>query len=272
MEGLIRFFQLGGSFMYPLLGILAIASAIVIERFVILKRSNLDAKRLWKQIAPVLRKSQLDDALKQCSGPRFQKPLHLILAAGIKGIKTGYDRDAMRGALVEETMEITPRLEARLHYLPNLANVATLLGLLGTIIGLIEAFTAVAVADPSQKAVLLAKGISMAMNTTAFGLVVAIPIMLVYTYLQSRTNTLIASLDEYALKFLNLAALLRKSPQPAIAPATPSTRHASTSGGLRGAHVPQAPRTAPVAPTQQAAKPSMRQWSGREMSISGEER
>jgi len=245
--------------MYPLLGILAIASAIVLERFTILKRSNLDAKKMWKQFAPILRKNNLDEALAQCSGPRFQKPLHQILSAGIKGIKSGYDRDGMRGALVEETMEITPRLEARLHYLPNLANVATLLGLLGTIIGLIEAFTAVAVADPSQKAVLLAKGISMAMNTTAFGLVVAIPIMLIYTYLQSRTNTLIDSLDEYALKFLNLAALLRKDTQKSV---VPQERH---SNGSQASYAPAVPVVASPGAVREE-----KQWSGQKVTISEE--
>ena len=75
-------------------------------------------------------------------------------------------------------MEVMPELEQRTHYLATLANVATLLGLLGTIIGLIQAFTAVAAADPSEKADLLSASISVAMNTTAFGLVVAIPLLL----------------------------------------------------------------------------------------------
>ncbi len=101
-------------------------------------------------------------------------------------------------------MEVVPRLEKRTHYLATFANIATLLGLLGTIIGLIKAFTAVSHADPAEKADLLSASISVAMNTTAFGLMVAIPLLLVYTVLQSKTTTLVDSLEMASVKFLNI--------------------------------------------------------------------
>ena len=100
-------------------------------------------------------------------------------------------------------MEVMPRLESRTHYLATFANIATLLGLLGTIIGLIQAFTAVAEANPAEKADLLSASISVAMNTTAFGLIVAIPLLLVHTVLQSKTTRIIDSLEMVSVKFLN---------------------------------------------------------------------
>ncbi|MFQ5588562.1 MAG: MotA/TolQ/ExbB proton channel family protein [Nitrospiria bacterium] len=205
IEGVTRFFQSGGFFMYPLLLILAIGTAIVAERVMILLRSRVEAKGLWRKLGPMLLSGKFDEGLKSCPSTGRGRPLHYVLSRGIQGMKTEQSREAVEGLTDEAVLEVMPRLEARLHYLPNLANVATLIGLLGTIMGLIEAFTAVAVADPAQKAALLAKGISVAMNTTAFGLVIAIPLMLIYTFLQAWTNRTIDRLDEYALKLVNLA-------------------------------------------------------------------
>jgi biopolymer transport protein ExbB/TolQ len=101
---------------------------------------------------------------------------------------------------------VLPRLEKRTHYLATFANIATLLGLLGTIIGLIKAFTAVAAANPAEKADLLSASISVAMNTTAFGLMVAIPLLLIHTLLQTKTTELIDSLEMVSVKFLNSVA------------------------------------------------------------------
>ena len=100
-------------------------------------------------------------------------------------------------------MEILPRLEKRTQYLATFANIATLLGLLGTIMGLISAFTAVANVDPAEKANLLSASISVAMNTTAFGLMVAIPLLLSFSYLQSKTTEIVDSLEMASVKFVN---------------------------------------------------------------------
>ena len=107
-------------------------------------------------------------------------------------------------------MEVLPSLEKRTHYIATFANIATLLGLLGTIIGLIKAFTAVSNADPAQKADLLSASISVAMNTTAFGLMVAIPLLLVYSVLQSKTTTLVDSLEMASVKFVNMLTEQKK--------------------------------------------------------------
>ena len=112
-------------------------------------------------------------------------------------------RDDIMSSMQEAALETIPRLEKRTGYLSTLANIATLLGLLGTIIGLISAFTAVADADPAQKATLLSQSISVAMNTTAFGLISAIPLLLFHALLQSKTSQIVDSLDVVSIKFLN---------------------------------------------------------------------
>lgn len=103
----------------------------------------------------------------------------------------------------ESLMEIMPRLETRTGYVATFANIATLLGLLGTIIGLITAFSAVASADPAQKAELLSASISVAMNTTALGLLVAIPLLLAHAFITSMTNKVVDSLEIASMKCLN---------------------------------------------------------------------
>jgi len=122
--------------------------------------------------------------------------------------RTGSRRRAdIEYAMEEGLLEVLPRIERRTGYLATFANIATLLGLLGTIIGLIAAFTAVANADPTEKASLLSQSISIAMNTTAFGLIVAIPLLLVHSVLQSKTSQIVESLEIAMVKFLNLMDL-----------------------------------------------------------------
>ena len=115
-------------------------------------------------------------------------------------------RDDIEIAMEESMMEIIPQLEKRTPYVALFSNIATLLGLLGTIMGLIEAFTAVANADPAEKADLLSASISVAMNTTAFGLMVAIPLLIVHANLSSKTTEIVDSLEMASVKTLNLIA------------------------------------------------------------------
>jgi biopolymer transport protein ExbB/TolQ len=136
-----------------------------------------------------------------------------ILAYGLSRLSSTRRRTDIEMAMEEGLMEIIPRLEKRTHYLATFANISTLLGLLGTVTGLIEAFAAVANADPAQKAELLSASISVAMNCTAFGLGAAIPMMLIYSFLQSKTTELVDSLEMVSVKFLNL--LQEQSPAPA---------------------------------------------------------
>ncbi|MFQ5455759.1 MAG: MotA/TolQ/ExbB proton channel family protein [Nitrospirota bacterium] len=202
VELLANFFKGGGIFMYPILLILSLGTAIIIEKMIYLLRSGANGNALWKEIRPFIISNKIDDAIKSCE--RSNVPLYKMLRTGLVSAKDTESREDIESSLEETLLEVLPKLERRTHYLPALANVATLLGLLGTIIGLIQAFQAISVAEPSQRAAILAQGVSVAMNTTAFGLIVAIPIMLSYSFLQSRTVKIIDSLDEFSLKLINL--------------------------------------------------------------------
>ena len=136
-----------------------------------------------------------------------------ILAQGLNNFKNARRRDDIEASMEESIMEAIPRLEKRTHYLALFANIATLLGLLGTIIGLIKAFTAVAQVDPSLKAEILSTSISVAMNTTAFGLMVAIPLLIFYTLLQTKTTEIIDSLEMATVRFTNHLAKFKSSGQ-----------------------------------------------------------
>ena len=138
-----------------------------------------------------------------------------IVSNGLTRMQSARRREDIDNAMEEGMMEIVPRLEKRTHYLATFANMATLLGLLGTIIGLINAFTAVSGANPADKADLLSASISVAMNTTAFGLMVAIPLLLVHTLLQTKTTELEDSLEMASVKFLNTVFESRNDEQAA---------------------------------------------------------
>jgi biopolymer transport protein ExbB/TolQ len=126
-----------------------------------------------------------------------------VLNYGLARIQSAKRRDDIEKAMDESLMGIVPQFERRTHYLASFANVATLLGLLGTIIGLIQAFQAVGAANPAEKADMLSASISVAMNTTAFGLIVAIPLLMMHSVIQSKTTQLIDNLELAAVKFLN---------------------------------------------------------------------
>ena len=203
LETVVRFFQEGGPFMYPIAMVLAVGLAITIERFVYLasvRRRNRVA--FEKGILPLLRKRDYQRAMKAASSS--DSAIASIMSAGIGRLLNNHPREDVEYAMEEGLMEVLPRLEKRTQYLATLANVATLLGLLGTIIGLIAAFTAVAAADPSQKASLLSESISVAMNTTAFGLMSAIPLLMFHALLQTRTNELVDSFEMAGVKLLNI--------------------------------------------------------------------
>jgi biopolymer transport protein ExbB/TolQ len=151
---------------------------------------------------PVLQSGKYQQAMTAVA--KSDAAICKILSYGLSRVRTARRREDIEMAMEEGLMEIIPRMEKRTHYLASFANIATLLGLLGTIIGLIQAFTAVANANPAEKAELLSSSISVAMNTTAFGLIVAIPLLLVYSVLQSKTTQIVDSLEMAAVKFLNM--------------------------------------------------------------------
>lgn len=198
---IVNFFKDGGNFMYPILLVFALGMAIAVERYLFLTYSGATNRQLWNKIVPYLKAGNFQKAVELTS--KSKAAIGTILTYGLYRIRSARRRDDIEKAMEESMMEVLPKLEKRTHYLATLANIATLLGLLGTIIGLIRAFTAVANANPAEKADMLSASISVAMNTTAFGLMVAIPLLLIHTVLQTKTNQIVDSLEMASVKFLN---------------------------------------------------------------------
>ena len=201
MDTIVRFFQDGGTFMYPIGVILAIGLAVTLERFIFLLREKSANRQAFEDVLPMLQKRDFRAALNYTNSSETK--LGTIFSAGIARIPSGR-RDDIELTMEEGVMEAIPQLEKRTQYIATLANIATLMGLLGTIMGLIAAFTAVANAAPADKATLLSQSISVAMNTTAFGLMAAIPLLLCHTFLQTKTNEIVDSIEMAGVKFLNI--------------------------------------------------------------------
>ena len=204
MGSFARFFVEGGAWMYPIALVSIIVLAVAAERlFVLLVLYNINGSKLFAGIAASVNKGQLQQAVALCS-ESSKAPLARILQAGLSKADGGVE--AAQSALDETSQEVTPDIQRRTSSLGVLASLATLLGLLGTVMGLIEAFRVVAEAPPDQKSVLLTKAIAVAMNTTAFGLMVAIPTMFVSMILGGATKKLLDEIDIYSLKLENLLA------------------------------------------------------------------
>jgi biopolymer transport protein ExbB/TolQ len=206
LGSLSEFFKAGGVFMYPILFGLCLGIAIILERlYFLFYKYNVNGSRLFQQIKMYVQKGNLNEAIRICD----DSPLPAILKAGLIQYKANSQDVSL--AVEEATLEMTPKIQKRTHYLAAIANVATLLGLLGTVAGLIVAFHAISGAEPGEKATLLAKGIANAMNCTCFGLILAIPCLFFHSVLQSKTNRLLDDIEEYSTKTINLLHLLGTS-------------------------------------------------------------
>lgn len=204
---IVRFFQQGGIFMVFIAAVLGIGIAIAIERYIVLSAAQSKSRKIWKKAVPLLQRGNFDQAGQMLSNSKAD--ISQILTYGLARLSQRVQhRDEIETAMEEGLMEVIPRLEKRTHYLATLANIATLTGLLGTIVGLIQAFTAVSNADPAQKADLLSSSISVAMNTTAFGLIAAIPLLLLHAFLTTKTTALVDQFEMTAVKFLNIISKL----------------------------------------------------------------
>jgi biopolymer transport protein ExbB len=210
---IVSFFQEGGVFMYPIVLVFALGLAIAVERYLFLSVTSTKNKAVWKKIVPYLRAGNFSAAADVTS--KSKAAVATIMTYGLNRVRSARRREDVEKAMEESLMEVMPRLEKRTHYLATFANIATLLGLLGTIIGLIRAFTAVSNANPAEKADLLSASISVAMNTTAFGLMVAIPLLLIHTVLLTKTTEIVDSLEMASVKFLNAITERTPAKQPA---------------------------------------------------------
>jgi biopolymer transport protein ExbB/TolQ len=196
-----RFFQDGGEFMYPIAVVLVVGVAIAVERWVYLTMVAQRNRTLWRDLSPLLAQGNFKQAVALAS--QSESAIGQILNYGLARVQSARRRDDIEKAMEESLMEILPRLEKRTHYLATFANLATLLGLLGTVIGLIAAFGAVATVNPAEKANLLSASISVAMNCTAFGLMTAVPLLVIHAFLQTKTTEVVDSLEMASVKFLN---------------------------------------------------------------------
>jgi len=203
LDGIVLFFRQGGWFMYIILGMGLFGLAIIVERLIVIFIKNrIDSVAFANQVIENIQSGNLEGALRICD--RSSAALPQIVRAGLEQADQG--PEDVQNAIELKAMSIIPKLEKRTGYLSMTANVATLLGLLGTIWGLITSFQAVAHAEASQKAALLSSGIALALNTTAFGLMVAIPCMIFFAFLHEKTNDLIDEINETVARIFQFFA------------------------------------------------------------------
>lgn len=205
---IVRFFQKGGLFMFPILFVLLIGLVIAVERWIHLRRVREENKKTWDGIYPALETGEFDKA-REIAG-KDTSCMAQMLSMGLARQGAVRRREDIEIAMEESMMEIVPQLERRTPYLALFSNIATLFGLLGTIMGLIMAFAAVATASPAEKAALLAASISEAMNCTAFGLMSAIPLLMLHAKLQTTTGQIVNNLEMAAVKSLNTISSFTK--------------------------------------------------------------
>lgn len=202
VKGLIIAFQTGGEWMIPIAIAMAVSVALTLERFVRLYlHYNVDGASFMFEVQKYILANDIDGAIRICNGTG-KAALPKVIKAGLQ--RASRDETQIQNAIDAASLEMIPKLERRLPYLALIANIATLLGLLGTISGLIKSFAAIAQADPAQRQAILSAGISEAMNATAFGLVTAIFTMIVHSLLTNKANRLLEEIDEFGVKLLDL--------------------------------------------------------------------
>ncbi len=207
-QGLKDAFEAGGWPMYVNLVMSAIVLAIIVERFHVLfiQGRRLSKEHFITQVSGFIIRGDYQRAIRFCDV--LTTPMSRIVKAGL--IAAPKSDEETQAAMDETSLKELPRLERRTGYLAMLGNVATLVGLFGTILGLIHSFAAVATADPAEKATLLARGISEAMNNTAFGLGIAIPALVMFSLFQGRTQHMVDDVNEAAVIILNLVTNNRR--------------------------------------------------------------
>lgn len=200
IKSLAVFMDEGGVFMWIILAIWTFGIAIAVERVKSLLSYDVDGVSLMNMVKKNVMTNDVQKAIQSCSNSKALLPM--VLKSGLK--RANQTKEQISDAIEATILEVSPKVEKRMGYLGLVANVSTLIGLLGTIYGLIESFAAVATADPASKAKLLALGISKAMNTTALGLISAISIMVVHSVLTSKSEKIMGEVEEYGVKLVDL--------------------------------------------------------------------
>lgn len=198
----IEQFQHGGLMMWPIAVCGAVTVAIILERLIrIMFQYNIDGTSFMFEVQKYVLANDIDGAIRLCNGGG-RAALPRVVKAGLQ--RASRDEHQIQNAIDAASLEVIPKIEKRLHYLALIANLATLLGLLGTISGLIYSFGQLAVVPAAEKQNVLSKGISEALNCTAFGLLIAITAMIFHSWLSSKAATLIEEVDEYSVKLIDL--------------------------------------------------------------------
>lgn len=200
MGSLVQWFRDGGWIMYPILMVAIVGLAIFMERlYMIVFRSKINGRAFIERVIQLVRAGKVEDAIKLCAQSNAVLPDMGLLILRSRS----RDEADLQNVADAAALSVLPRLTRRLHYLPMLANVATLVGLLGTIFGLREAFAGVSEAEAAERSAALAAGIAIALNATGFGLLVAVPLTVAHAYLVSQAETIIEQVDEFSVRLIN---------------------------------------------------------------------
>ena len=197
-------FRHGGIWMWVIFGFQMVSIAIIAERVFALYVSRKDhQKALAKSFEEDIRKGNIDKVMSRAQSMNQSEPIAKVVQAGAQAAMNMGGREEIQAKMDEILLSENAKLEKRTGFLATIGNVGTLIGLLGTITGLIDSFASVSNANPVEKAALLSKGISMAMHATAYGLIMAIPALVMYAVLMNRANTLAEDMNQAALMVFN---------------------------------------------------------------------
>lgn len=229
IETIAGFFQDGGPFMVVIAVVLLIGLIVSVERWLYLTAQKHINRRDFRKLHEMLHRKDLKGALNYAR--ESGSAMATMIGAGLLRMARKQPREDIEYAMEEGLLEVMPRLEKRTQYLATLANVATLLGLLGTIFGLIDAFTALGGDEAAgNRQAMLSSSISLAMSTTAFGLIAAIPLLLIHAVLQTRTNEIVDSFEMAGIKVLNLISDATPPAASGAAPRAPQPGAPGTAG------------------------------------------
>lgn len=196
---MLEIIKAGGWVMWPILACSVLAMAIICERLWSLRPKRILPPQLVAQVWNLYRKDQLDSTyLRQL---QTSSPLGAVLAAGLANHR--YGREVMKEAIEDAGRQVTHELERFLDSLGTIASISPLLGLLGTVLGMIKVFSAITAAGVGEPKV-LAGGIAEALITTAAGLSVAIPVLIFHRYFQARVDELVLRMENEALRFIEI--------------------------------------------------------------------
>ncbi|MEE9385610.1 MAG: MotA/TolQ/ExbB proton channel family protein [Nannocystaceae bacterium] len=199
-----QFYQDGGMFMHAISLCAVVGAGVMIERFIFLFfRFNINGSQFFNQVQKLVMANNIDRAIKLCNAADKAALARVVKAGLTRANKTEAD---IAAAVEEAMLEVSPTISKRVSMIAAIANISTLLGLLGTIIGMLEAFRAVAEAPADQRSTALAKGIGIAMNTTGFGLMVAIPLLASHIFITNLAKKITDEVDLYSVKLENLLA------------------------------------------------------------------